>query len=111
MKPQILLSPPVALLLFLALSCGLYQLGGRLSQAGDDQPGKRRPYACGEDFLPAETRLKYEAFFQLALVFTVLHLAALVISTLPRQRSASYLGLSYLLAIGFSIFVLAKRET
>jgi NADH:ubiquinone oxidoreductase subunit 3 (subunit A) len=105
---NILLSPPVALCAFLALAYGLYRLGGRLGATGEEHPGKRQPYACGEDLPPPEGRLAYHAFFRLALMFGILHLAALVLSTLPPEVASHRVALAYLVGIGISVFVLTK---
>ncbi|RLC67235.1 MAG: hypothetical protein DRI48_02845 [Chloroflexi bacterium] len=106
----ILLSPPVALCLFLALTYGIYKLGGALAAPGEEHPGKHLPYACGEDLLPPEAQLAYHAFFHLALLFGLLHLAALVLSTLPPAFTSNYVALAYLVGVGISVFVLTKGE-
>jgi len=103
-------SPPVAIVVFLALAYGLYALGGKLAARGKETPGKRQPYACGEELAPPQTRLAYHAFFRLALMFGILHLAALVLSTLPQTTSSYRLATIYLVGIGISVFVLAKGE-
>jgi NADH:ubiquinone oxidoreductase subunit 3 (subunit A) len=104
------LSPPFAGGIFLALAYGLYRLGGRLAAKGEAHPGKHQPYACGEDLLPPEAQLAYHAFFQLALMFALLHLAALVVSTLPTGRESHRLALVYLLGIIVSVLVLTRGE-
>lgn len=112
MTPRdLLLSPPLAGAVFLMLAYGLYRLGGRLAARGEEHPGKRQPYACGEDLLPPEAQLAYHAFFQLALMFALLHLAALVVSTLPTGKESHRLALVYLLGIIVSVLVLVKEET
>ena len=103
-------SPPVATVIFLALAYGLYVLGGKLAARGKETPGKRQPYACGEELEPPQARLGYHAFFRLALMFGILHLAALVLSTLPQSTSSYRLATVYLVGIGVSVFVLAKGE-
>jgi NADH:ubiquinone oxidoreductase subunit 3 (subunit A) len=105
---NVLLSPPIALGLFLALVYGLYRLGGALSAPGEEHPGKHQPYACGEDLMPPRAQLTYHAFFQLALMFGILHLAALVISTLPAEAVPHRVATVYLAGIGISVFVLTK---
>ena len=100
------LSPPIALCFFLVLAYGIYRAGGALSARGEEQPGKHQPYACGEDLLPPAAQLSYRAFFRLALVFAVLHLATLVVSTLPPGGGSGRLALAYLVGIGLSVFVL-----
>lgn len=110
MVTKILLTPPVALCVFLALAYGLYRLGGALAAPGEEHPGKHQPYACGEDLLPPEAQLAYHAFFQLALMFSMLHLAALVLSTLPPGGAGHRLATAYLVGIAISVFVLIKGE-
>jgi len=110
MIESILLSPPVALCVFLALAYGLYRLGGMLAAPGEEHPGKRQPYACGEDLLPPRVQLAYHAFFRLALMFAILHLATLVVSTLPPGGASHRIAAAYLVGIGISVFVLTKGE-
>jgi NADH:ubiquinone oxidoreductase subunit 3 (subunit A) len=107
---DLLLSPPIAALLFLALIYGLYRLGGALSAPAHDEPGKHQPYACGEDLEPAGVRLTYHAFFRLVLMFGVLHLAALTLATLPRGTGPHRVAMVYLVGIAISVLVLARGE-
>ncbi len=76
------LTPLLGVALFAAFACGLYLLGGKLAARGQDSPGKHQPYACGEDLEVTETRLSYQRFFRLALMFIIAHIAALVVATL-----------------------------
>jgi NADH:ubiquinone oxidoreductase subunit 3 (subunit A) len=105
-----LLSPPAAGCVFLALVYVLYRLGGALAAEGENHPGKHQPYACGEDLLPPEAQLAYHAFFQLALMFSLLHLATLVVSTLPSGSVPSRVALVYLAGIGISVLALTKGQ-
>ncbi len=103
-------SPPTALLVFLALAYGLYRLGGALAAKGEHSVNKHLPYTGGEDPLPAPNILTYHAFFRLALLFGILHVAALVLSTLPRYIPSHRLALVYLVGVGISVFVLTGEE-
>jgi NADH:ubiquinone oxidoreductase subunit 3 (subunit A) len=107
---NILLSPPLAIGVCLALVYGLYRLGGMIAARGKDHPGKRQPYACGEDLPLRSTQLAYHAFFRLALMFGVLHVAALVLSTLPMQAAPHRVAIVYLIATAVSVFILTGRE-
>jgi NADH:ubiquinone oxidoreductase subunit 3 (subunit A) len=107
---RVLLSAPVAGLVFFALAYGLYRLSGLLSAHGEEGGGKRQPYACGEDLLPPEGQLTYHAFFQLALMFGLLHLATVVISTLPVSGASRPIALVYLGSIVVSVLVLTGSE-
>ncbi len=103
-------SPPIALCLFVGLAYGLYRLGGALAAEGDERPGKRQLYACGEDMSPPRTRLGYHAFFRLALMFGILHLAGMVASTLFAGGRVPWMGTAYLAGIGIGMFVLNQGE-
>jgi len=105
----ILLSPPVVMLIYVGVGYGLYRLGRAWAAHGADHPGKEEPYACGEDLRPGPIKLSYHAFFRLALMFSVLHLATLTISTLPGRPSFRPLGLIYLMGIGVSVLVLVEE--
>jgi hypothetical protein len=105
---NVLFSPPFALALFMALAYGLYRLGGKVAARGEDTPGKHQPYACGEDLGLVQVRLTYHAFFKLALMFGILHLASLVIATLPAGGSSRRLATLYLVGIGISVLVLTE---
>lgn len=107
---DILLSPPVAACIFLALVYGIYRLGGTLSPPGEEHPGKCQPYACGEDLTPPEAKLAYHAFFQLALMFSMLHLAMLVASTLPPGNESHRIATLYLTGVIISVLALTGRR-
>lgn len=104
-------SPPFVMVAFLLLALGLYRLGGWVAARGADEPGKRQPYACGEELEPPTSRPTYHAFFRLALMFGILHLATLVLSTLPPGTSSYRLATAYLVGIGITVLVLTGEET
>jgi NADH:ubiquinone oxidoreductase subunit 3 (subunit A) len=107
---NVLLSPPISFAIFSALAYGFYRLGRALGARGKESPGKRQPYACGEDLLPPEAQLSYHAFFKLALMFGILHLATMVIATLPSGDFSRPFATLYLVGIGTSVFVLTDEE-
>ena len=107
---DVFLSPPFALVVFMALAYGLYRLGGKIAARGKDDPGKHQPYACGEDLGLSQVKLTYHAFFKLALMFGILHLASLVIATLPAGGTSRRLATLYLVGIGISVLVLTDGE-
>ncbi len=95
---------------FVALAYGLYRLGGWVGARGRDAPGKHQPYACGEELPPPRAQLSYHAFFRLALMFGILHLATLVLSTLSLSFAPRQLAGLYLAGIGISVLVLTGGE-
>lgn len=104
------LSPPVAMVVFFALAYGLYLLGGVLGPEGTPSANKKLPYTGGEQPLPLPEVLTYHAYFRLALLFSILHVATLVLSTVPRQAASYRLALVYLAGVGVSVFVLTGEE-
>jgi NADH:ubiquinone oxidoreductase subunit 3 (subunit A) len=106
----VLLSPPFVIAAFIGLAYGLYRLGGWVAARGQDAPGKHQPYACGEEIPPPKAQLAYHAFFRLALMFGILHLATIVLSTLPYETVSHRLAVAYLVAIGIGVLSLTEGE-
>lgn len=108
---RLLLSPPVAMTVFLAVAYSLYRLGGKLATVqSEEYSGKRLPYAGGEDIPPPRARMTYHTFLRLALMFGILHVAALVVSTLPLDLLSYRVALIYLVGIGVSVLVLSEGQ-
>lgn len=107
---SLILSPPVAATILFALVYGVYRIGGLIGARGERTPDKHQPYTGGERPVPVPPGLGYHAFFRLALLFAVLHVAALVISTLPQSARSHRLALVYLVGIGISVLALTGRE-
>ena len=97
------------LLLFLGLGLLVYILGGRLAPGARDQDAKRRPYACGQDLLPAGEQLSYGRFFRLALLFIVAHIAALIAMLLSIVGTGWLLALIYLAGVGICVQILTAE--
>ena len=106
---EILLSPPVAFFLILAASILLYLLGKRLAPKLTRTGGKLTSYACGEDIPGAKIQFGYRLFFFIALFFTIMHVAALVIATVPAGKIALFAAL-YLAVVFLSILALITRS-
>lgn len=106
----LLLSPPVAVAFFFLLAYGLYRLGGYVAAPGVPHEDKLRVYTGGEEIPPPASLLTYHAFFRLALLFGILHVAALVVSTLPGRGASHRVALIYLIGIGISMVMLAGDE-
>jgi NADH-quinone oxidoreductase subunit A len=105
----ILLSPPVAFLVFLAVAFGLYALGRGMAPKLTKAGGKLTTYACGEDIPGVKVQFGYRLFFFVALFFTMMHVAALVIATVPGGKIV-FFALFYLVMIFLSIMALVTRR-
>jgi NADH-quinone oxidoreductase subunit A len=104
-----LISPPVAFIVFLVLGWLLYFLGSKMAPKLKKQGGKLATYACGEDLPGIKIQFGYRLFFFIALFFTMMHVAALVVATLPSGPIA-YFGLFYLGMIFLSVAALVTRK-
>jgi len=107
---RLLLSPPMAFILFMGVLSLGYLLIQRHASKGEDHPDKHLPYSGGQKIPPVEVRLSYEKFFRLALLFGIAHVAVLVLATLPLEKDTIFLGLFFLAGISISAFALGRIE-
>lgn len=101
---QIVLHPVIAFLIFLIMGYLLYKWGGVLGPKPTRERGKLSTYACGEDIPRGKVRHSYH-LFHFAFFFTVLHVAALVIATVP-SGSMALLGIIYLAIAIIAVIIL-----
>jgi NADH:ubiquinone oxidoreductase subunit 3 (subunit A) len=78
---KILLTPPIALLIYIGLVAILSGFGRLLAGAQRPTPLKSSTYAGGETPPTTMAAPGYRPFFVIALFFAVLHLAVLMFST------------------------------
>jgi len=101
---QFLLNPPIAFLIFLLIGYLIYRLSRALGPKPSVVEGKLSAYACGEDIPGRKVQPGYH-LFHFAFFFTVLHVAALVIATVP-SGSIALVGIVYLLIALIAVVVL-----
>lgn len=107
---EMLLTPLAGFVLFGVLAYGLYRLGDLIAPKLKDEGGKLAQYACGEDVPAQKFQLGYKLFFYAALFFTMMHVAALVVATIPGGSPVlAVIGLVYLAMIVLSITALILR--
>ncbi len=102
MNLSILLSPPVAFLICLLISAGIYGFGRLVEEKSTPVEGKYEPYACGENYEAEKLHFGYRKFYIAAIFFTIMHVAVLTVATVPGGPSA-YRAFIYLVAIAASI--------
>ncbi len=78
---QILLSPPVAFLIYIPLVLLIVLLGRSLAGARMSNPVKSSIYGSGEEAPATQAAPGYRPFFRVALFFAILHLGVLVLAT------------------------------
>ncbi len=106
---DILISPPIAFVLFLAFAYLIILLGRRMAPKMNKVGGKLTSYACGEDMPGTKIQFGYRMFFFVALFFTIMHVAALVLATVPSGKIVLFAAL-YLAVIFLSIMALVTRD-
>ena len=105
---DILLFPPVAFCLFLLVGLLVLFGGSLLAIKGKNSSGKKTQYACGEDILAAKVQPDYALFFPFALFFTIIHVTALIMATLPVGNIA-LMGVLYMVGVASCLYTLAVR--
>jgi NADH-quinone oxidoreductase subunit A len=106
---KMLLFPPVAFAVFLLVGLLLLFSGSLLAaKANSNDGGKKTQYACGEDIPAKKVQPDYTVFFPFALFFTIIHVTALILSTLPAGNIA-FMGILYMFGVAISLFTLVVR--
>ncbi len=72
--------------------------------------GKTKPYACGEDVPSGSIHPDYSQFFPFAFFFTIMHVVALMLTTIPAETIRSG-GIVFIYIIGavIGLFILFRR--
>ena len=108
---NIILTPPVALLVILATVIILSSLLSRISyKAKKEDAASTKAYACGEDMPTSMIQPDYSAFFPFAFLFTILHVVALIVTTAPIETAGSFtIALIYVAGAVTALFILFRR--
>ncbi len=106
---DIILSPPIAFIIFLVIFYFIYWLGSLMAPKLKKTPGKVSSYACGEDIPGTKVQFGYRLFFYVALFFTIMHVATLVVATVPAGVFALF-AIFYLAMIFLSVLALITRS-
>ncbi|MDD5423542.1 MAG: hypothetical protein WC592_06670 [Candidatus Omnitrophota bacterium] len=108
---KILLSPPVAFLIILAVTLGCVRLmSGLAFKRHGDIGGQEKSYACGEDVSTNLMQPDYSQFFPFAFFFTILHVVTLMVTTAPIETTGSLIiAVIYLLGAAVALLTLFRR--
>ena len=82
---NLLLTPPITFVIFLALGLLISYLGSLVQAKGKESAGKLTSYACGQSDVPNHISPDYSQFFPYAFFFTIMHVLALVVATAPYE--------------------------
>jgi NADH:ubiquinone oxidoreductase subunit 3 (subunit A) len=112
MPSELLLSPPVVFIVIMlaAILCA-YALSKLSMKPNVNVPeGLTKEYSCGEDIKTHMIQPDYSQFFPFAFYFTILHVVALMIATVPVATMQTFLiAVVYILGAIVGLFVLYKR--
>ena len=110
MLDLLILTPPVAFIIILTVTFILSYLLSKLSYKVKPSEDSTKPYACGEDMPTSLIQPDYSAFFPFAFLFTVLHVVALTVTTVPLETLSSFaIAIIYVLGAITSLFILFRR--
>jgi NADH:ubiquinone oxidoreductase subunit 3 (subunit A) len=107
----ILLTPPLAFLILLLVAALELWSFRALTARGKESKGKTKPYACGEDIDHHRLQPDYYQFFSVAFCFTILHVAAMIIATVPSgSLEISVLAVLFALSAGVGLAIFMRKE-
>jgi len=112
MTDKLLLTPPLAFLIILGFVFLLAWASGRLAfRPKKHASSEGKAYACGEDTYNPKARPDYSSFFSFAFFFTLAHVAALIITTVPQQdlKTASMVFI-YIAGGAVGLYMLFRRS-
>jgi len=104
----IMLMPPMDFLLLLVVFTALALLVKRFSPRGVNAAGKGEPYACGQDVVTGRIQPSYSDFFPFAFFFTIMHVATLMLCTIP--AGALWLAVPFLAIAFLAIIILFRKD-
>ena len=96
---NVLLSPVVAFLIYIAVVSAVSGLGRLFSARGHKSEFKSATYASGEENDPLPAAPGYRQFFVIALFFAILHLGVLMIGSSDLSSVAGLYLLGLILAL------------
>ena len=108
----ILLTPPAAFVITLAAMLIFLRLLSTLSYKRKDALGEgaEKSYACGEESPTNMVQPDYSQFFPFAFFFTILHVVALVITTVPAMTVGIFaIAMVYLFAAITGLLILLRK--
>lgn len=104
---KILLSPPIAFVILLGTSMLISLVSKYIAAKGTISAGKEESYACGEDVQLQNVQPDYSQFFSFAFFFTIMHVVALIVATMPKHISP--MAFIYLLVAVLALFILFRK--
>jgi NADH:ubiquinone oxidoreductase subunit 3 (subunit A) len=111
MDASLMLAPPVVFVVVLGAILCLAAVLSRLAYKPKRQAeGLTKPYACGEDLADNMIQPDYSQFFPFAFYFTILHVVALMVASVPKATiEVVLIGAVYIAGAIIGLLVLYRR--
>lgn len=108
---SIILAPPLAFAVLFFVIYILVKLGSRLAvRPASVSGGALKSYACGEDVQDHRAMPDYGQFFPFAFFFTIMHVVALIIATVPAENLRIFgMALLFIAASVMGLFILYRN--
>jgi hypothetical protein len=107
---SLILTPPLAFVIILAVVTALSYLLSKLSCKTKSGEDSSKAYACGEDVPTSLIQPDYSVFFPFAFFFTILHVVALVATTVPVETAGSFaIAVIYVIGAITGLFILFRK--
>ncbi len=112
MHQNLLLTPPVAFLIVFSAISVLSFLFSKLAFRKDKRStDSKKAYSCGEDFSGHLIQPDYTQFFPFAFFFTLLHVVALMIATVPTETLETFaIAVVYVLGAVIGLCILLRKD-
>jgi NADH:ubiquinone oxidoreductase subunit 3 (subunit A) len=104
---NILLSPPIAFLILVAVFLLSSWTSKFIAAKGTESAGKGEAYAGGEDVKNHKVQPDYRQFFPFAFFFTIMHVVVLIVATVPKQVSP--LAFIFIVAALLALLILFRK--
>ncbi len=104
---NIILSPPFAFLILLVVIMVMTYLSKFMAPKGSPSAGKEEAYASGEDVKVHRVQPDYTQFFPFAFFFTIMHVVALIVATVPKE--ISLMAYVYIFIAILALFILFRK--
>ena len=108
MTSGLLLTPPLAFIMVLVVTVCLAYILSKLAIRPTNIPnGLTKEYSCGEELPSHMIQPDYSQFFPFAFYFTILHVVALMVATVPVATiETSLIAVVYIVGAMIGLFVL-----
>ncbi|MFA5875380.1 MAG: hypothetical protein WC901_01650 [Candidatus Margulisiibacteriota bacterium] len=108
---QMLLTPPITFLVLLAFIWLIALWCAKLSiKHGTTKERVSEAYSCGEEFSGHMIQPDYSQFFPFAFFFTILHVVALIIATVPAETIETFVMAIIYLAVALICMVTLLKK-